>query len=689
MTHTPSRRDVLKYTGVAGLAVAGFNWLGSGAAAAAGTSGPPAGTPDPAGGPLDTVVFGDTASETAHAVEATLSSTVTSGGLGQSARVLHPSEPAAYWGGTLAVTLACRPTGTTYVTVKLWGDEYDTTSQEQDSGANSWRLQLFCEGLQIGHQDQGAVDNLDQLDTAPRTPGRFFYHTLPLPEKLTAGRTSVRLEIRAIGRIWPYGQNQAQTFYAMTSDSRGIYRLYTHTDPYFLPAADDMQGPAPIPGVRTTPGPDALTAVRERVLKDQRYLLDEATPATLDGWAMQSLAEGYLWSGSPAYRQEKALDRVLQAIDGRYYAWQSNPTVLTASDQQWQGFGRVGLVLALLWEQLGDRLDLPVTGSPYTLANPGFEDGAGTPVSWAVPSWGNTDGSWSRDTTVARGGGASLKLSVGAPGGFITACSAPRIQVTAGVTYEYGTWVRTDGTSGEGAYLDPLFYDANGALVGTDNKAYATTGTNDWHYVSIRLQTPATATQVELHLRLSEVGTAWFDDAVLSPDDDPGAPDVPVRRDAYVTMLRASRDYWRQHFPHYSNQTQICATGIYQANRGLRLLDAGQALPEAQARDYLYQSIGLVSYSGPEDAAGLPSWPLGHGYYQVTRAGLTRELGYVGNYGEVTDWLVAMYESVTRGYDAREAPELRTQMLKMVKVRGFFHPVDVDEVGARVARVES
>ncbi|PPS68733.1 MULTISPECIES: hypothetical protein [Streptomyces] len=53
---------------------------------------------------------------------------------------------------------------------------------------------------------------------------------------------------------------------------------------------------------------------------------------------------------------------------------------------------------------------------------------------------------------------------------------------------------------------------------------------------------------------------------------------------------------------------------------------------------------------------GKPTKPLGDGYFQVTKAGLTRELGYVGSYGEVIDWLVMMYESVTRGYQGQKGP---------------------------------
>ncbi|MDX2546827.1 Tat pathway signal sequence domain protein [Streptomyces sp. WI04-05B] len=684
---------MLKYAGTTGAATVGLGWLTTQSASAAIAS--PAAVPDSSGAftktickPLDIVVFGDPASEATHGLTAAESDTVT-GGLGQSARVLNPTQPATYWGGTLKFDVAVSPTDTTYVTVRLWGDDYDSSSQQAASGTNMWRLQLFCDGLQIGYQDEGAVDSLDILDTSPRSPGRFFFHTLPLPEKLTASKKKVTLEIRSMGRIWSYGQNAEQLYYKMTTPSRGIYRLYTHTEPYFVPPKGEAQGPAQVPTVRTSPGPEALEAVRKRVEKDQKYYLTTANPAGMDAFAFQSLAEGYLWSGSPAHQQDAALDRVLRAVDSRYMAWKNDDSVLTGSDQQWQGFGRVGLVLALLWEHLGDRLDQKVTGSPYELTNPTFEEGADTPMGWEVPGWGRTsDATWSRDTTVARSGSASLKVTATAANGFITVYSSPKTRVGKG-TYTYGAWIRTEGVTGAGAHIDPLFFDASGNLVGSDHRQFAATGTHDWEQVSIDLETPVGATQVEFHLRLSGPGAAWFDDLAVVPPQSAGTTGQPVRRAAYVDMLKSSRDYWRQHFPHYTNQSQICAIGIYQANRGLRLLDPDLALPEEKARDYMYQSLGVKPYLGREDKDGNPTKPLGESYYQVTKAGLTRELGYVGSYGEVIDWLVMMYESVTRGHDGREAPELREQMVAMTKARSRFRVVDVDETGARVSRIET
>ncbi|MFI6254006.1 Tat pathway signal sequence domain protein [Streptomyces sp. NPDC051016] len=681
MPNELGRRTVLQCATVAGAVIAGASWIGAAPATASSDSSSTTGC-----GPLDVVVLGDTTSEDAHNLTATLSD-VTTGGLGQSARVLNPSDPVSFWGGTLAFDVAVAPKGVTYVTVRLWGDDHDSTSVNAGAGTDMWRLMLFCDGLQVGHEDQGAVDCLDIMDTSPRALGRFFFHTLPLPEKLTEGKETVRLEIRSMGRIWSYGATQAKLYYNMTTASRGIYRIYTHTSPYFVPSSGEAQGAAPENATRTSPGAEVMDTIKARVQSDQTGLLDYNNPWGLDAWGFQSMAEGYLWSGSPAYGQEAALRQVLQAIDGRYLAWQDSAAVLTGSDQQWQGFGRVGLVLALLWEHLGDLLDEPLTGSLSELVNPGFENGYTLPTGWKKNTWSGA-GTFTRDTSVSRSGTASACLSVPSAGtiGFIP---TRRLAVEQG-DYTYTAWIKTSGVASKGAYIDVFFYDSSGTRIGSDHKAYVSSGTHDWEQAGITLTTPASASYAEVQIRVSGAGTAWFDDLAFTAPDGVTATEVPTRRAAYEEMLKASLSYWRQHFPHYSNQVIICAIGLYQANRGLRLLGSDAALSEDRILGYVRQAVGLDPWLGREDADGNPSKILGENYYVVTDAGLTRELGYVGSYGEVLDWLVMLWESITRGYSPQDPPaEIRKQIIKIIKTRGLFRVVDVDGDGYKIAKLES
>jgi hypothetical protein len=626
---------------------------------------------------LDSLVLGDAVSELGHAVSST-ASRVISGGLGQWARVFDPLEPAQWWGGSLSATVAVAPTGTTYLTAKFWGDDRAASDEE------AWRIQYVIDGRILGFLDQGFIDNADLMDASPRSPGRFFLHTIPLPEALTAGRQSISIEVRSMGRIFAYGG--ADTFFhPQTGTSRGVYRLYTHTTPYFEPDASDVFGAEPAPSIRPNDDAAAIATIRARVLQDQQNLIYGGGRSGMDAWAFESVARGYSWADGPGYQNPDALATVCEAIDGRYYAWKSDDAVLTASDQQWQGFGRVGLVLALLWGEAAFQLELdkPTSRGATTLANPGFEVGEAQPIGWQRFTWAG-NGTFARDTTVHRTGEASLRIDPSSGSTIV----GPLGHVACGPgTFTYSAWLRTDGVT-TGARINALFWDAAGNLVGGDHNAWAVTGTTDWQLVTNTIAVPAGATQYEVWMLAADGSTVWFDDLVV--DAPPfAASDALPRRQAYRDMLLASREYWSRNFRHYSNQAQITAIGIYQSNRGLSLISPADAWPEPQARTWVAEAIGLTPWLGPIDDSGARLKPLGEGYSVVTSAGLTRELGYVGNYGEVTDWLIMMYESIVDGFAPAAAPEVAEQIVRIIKARSRFRYSDVDAEGHRVSRLET
>jgi hypothetical protein len=658
------RRSLLQ---LAAVATAG-GWLWQGGTARAAEAG--GGTAQAGTAPLDTLVLGDSASEAAHGLTATLSEVVT-GGLDERARVLNAPETAGFWGGTLAARLACRPKGATYVTIKLWGS---------DSGAALGRLQLFAEGKQVGHYHLGAVDPLDIASDDPRTPGRFFFHTLPLPLDLTSGKESIALEIRSSGRIAGYAATAEAYYKAMEGPSRTIYRLYTHDEPYFDPADGDRTGALPARAVRTSPGAEIIDTINARVLARAASEASRTSPQ-LDLWYLDFLARAYRMPATAAHDNVAVPSQLARSLDGIYWKYLADSTVMTNSSQQWMGTGRAGLVLLALADELRPLLDEPVLGSPYGLPNPGFEFGT---TGWKASTWSGS-GTASRDTGVYRTGHASAKVTI--PGaGTVGWTTSAKIPVAQG-TYTYGAWIRTEGVGSGGAYLDVLFHDASGALLGTDNKAYASAGTHDWEHVTATLTTPATATQVLVSVRLSGAGTAWFDDLTMTePEGSSYAP--VIRRDAWTKLLLDSREYWRQNFPQYTNQAIICAIGLYLADRGLTYLGSDAAWGEKKARDYLYQSVGLVPWLGPEKADGTPTKPLGGSYHQVTGKGISKELGYAGSYGELQEWLSFVYDAVTV-IGGVEDDTLRDHLVKMAKARAVFRHPAVDRDGFRAMRLET
>ncbi|WP_158285855.1 MULTISPECIES: hypothetical protein [unclassified Caulobacter] len=181
--------------------------------------------------------------------------------------------------------------------------------------------------------------------------------------------------------------------------------------------------------------------------------------------------------------------------------------------------------------------------------------------------------------------------------------------------------------------------------------------------------------------------------------------DAPVeggqgsRREAYARMLDAGLRYALTHRRLYTNQSMIVdLQGIYWSNEGLRALASPLARPEPQVRRFLYESMGLAPWTGSLDAAGKPtfsssaadtgSFRSADGYRLFTDAGLSKELGYVGSYGEILDWAAGVYLATAAG-GGQGDPVLREQLLKMVRARMAFRYPGIDAEGAATMLLEA
>ncbi|HEX8339277.1 MAG TPA: hypothetical protein VF624_00060, partial [Tepidisphaeraceae bacterium] len=160
-----------------------------------------------------------------------------------------------------------------------------------------------------------------------------------------------------------------------------------------------------------------------------------------------------------------------------------------------------------------------------------------------------------------------------------------------------------------------------------------------------------------------------------------------ARREAFTEMLVACRDWHRKNRRQYTNQSMLNdLNGIYFANRGVAVLQPELALPEGEARRYLYESIGLEPWRDSDP--GGRQWNVGPNYMQLTDKGLTKELGYVGTYGEVTD-LVADIYNATRPTPAEPGDEkIRQQLIKIALARAAMRHPALDAQGHRAMRLE-
>ncbi len=186
------------------------------------------------------------------------------GGLEQPARQLLPLEPVSWDGGRVSFTMKVDPVQPNYFTVKLWGS---------DAGLDRGRLRCSARESKSVFVTLVTSNPRHPLEF-PRNPNRFTYITTVLPKAMTAGKTSVPLEIRSLGRIWGYGETWDKFQKNMAEPSRGVYAAYTHTDPFFAPSADEKQGePIANPTVRTSPGPEVLDDLKARVNREVTKLL--------------------------------------------------------------------------------------------------------------------------------------------------------------------------------------------------------------------------------------------------------------------------------------------------------------------------------------------------------------------------------------------------------------------------------
>ena len=167
------------------------------------------------------------------------------------------------------------------------------------------------------------------------------------------------------------------------------------------------------------------------------------------------------------------------------------------------------------------------------------------------------------------------------------------------------------------------------------------------------------------------------------------------RRDAWATMLLASRDWHVAHRRSYSNQAMTVDYNLYLCNRGIAVLYPKQAWPEKEALGILHEGAGIKPWRGsysPEK--GRATWPWGKNFTQTTEKGLSRELGYVGAYGELVVPITRDMYAATRPSPGSKGapegdPELKAQVIKVAKARSAFRYPLTDKEGFRCMRMES
>ena len=317
---------------------------------------------------VDTIKFGNTASETGHTLIAS-NTKVLAGNLGQSARQCLVPATANIYGGSLTFTLKVNPTNRNYFTVKLWGgdDQVLTTAG---------RLYLYVvdsgTDYQVGYRHGGDYIGLSVMGTKPPLPGRFFYSTTLLPLSFTKGKTSVTLKIVSAGKLYPLGAGgppNGNYQYYMTQPSRGIYKAYTHINPY-LDVSTELQGKMPTATVMPTPTISVIQKGGTYFTWVNNYINSRLTTATSVTSFTTSdvlfLAKSYFVPNLSGYNNPLVISKVTALLDAfatDYYA--DNSGVSAGGNEAWGGrYGPLGYAIYMLRNQLGNTLDLTANYGP-------------------------------------------------------------------------------------------------------------------------------------------------------------------------------------------------------------------------------------------------------------------------------------------------------------------------------------
>ena len=112
---------------------------------------------------------------------------------------------------------------------------------------------------------------------------------------------------------------------------------------------------------------------------------------------------------------------------------------------------------------------------------------------------------------------------------------------------------------------------------------------------------------------------------------------------------------------------------------------------QAQFTDDFVHIVGKGLAGSKLDAEGnvVRRLPYGKHYTGLTEAGLTRENGYVANYGEAANYVLSYYyKTLNHAGDEEINDDILKAALKSIHARGFTRYSSLDDAGKRVMRAE-
>ena len=206
-----------------------------------------------------------------------------------------------------------------------------------------------------------------------------------------------------------------------------------------------------------------------------------------------------------------------------------------------------------------------------------------------------------------------------------------------------------------------------------------------------------------------------------------------TRREAWERVLKANFDFARSRLSYIYNQMLYTYEGAWEAHEGLRIIGSQFSGGKERSHQILLEALGIKPFLGEEvlvgpkgeeldlyhslfyhdaqaqftddfihivgkglarsklDAEGnvVRRLPYGKHYTGLTEAGLTRENGYVANYGEAANYVLSYYyKTLNHAGDEEINDEILKAALKSIHARGFTRYSSLDDAGKRVMRAE-
>ena len=193
------------------------------------------------------------------------------------------------------------------------------------------------------------------------------------------------------------------------------------------------------------------------------------------------------------------------------------------------------------WSLAAHAAEPPDRRPPENLiARPGFEASAAS----LAKVWQAHAAGYQVDTSQRHSGNQSIRLEAAGKGpGAVAACELPVARLKTPTTLVISGWGKAKEVSGRpdgnyAIYVDVSF--ADGTHLYGPNVPFST-GTHDWEYRELRIELPKPVTRVAINLLLrgSHAGVAWFDDLYAGPYRE-GMPRYEGGPLAYTTPPRVA-----------------------------------------------------------------------------------------------------------------------------------------------------